>query len=410
MRRFLHLAVRSVVLIALAGAAGDARAAWNDNRALAADKTLSAIVTSATPSVSACVAIDGVAVYAKGFGTIAPGVPATAQTIYRIGSLTKQFVAAGVLALIEDGATVPADGSKFGLQTNVSSFFTGVGQWSAGGAPMTVQRLLTMTSNLPTYTSQAQLPNLDPTKPVQTSVLLQAITGFQAASPPPVFNYSNTNYFLLAAIIDKITSANFRLGAKFGNGPADEVIAVPDYRGYLRKRIFARAGLSATNFIDDAAPLGTMAPPTYASPAQWSNMSWPRGAGAIQSNAADLCKWDSALMKNQVIGAASVAIMGTSGTPLSGAPGAPGAPFNGYAMGWYVNKFQTYLEYYHNGNIAGYTAENVIDLFGGGGHVVSVSILTNGDYTPGLYLAATKIAASARQPPDILLQRNTNQN
>ncbi len=387
-------------MLAGVAAAGDAQAAWNQNRAAAADATLSAVVASgAAPSISACVAIDGVPVYENAFGTIAPGVNATPQTIYRIGSLTKQFVAAAILALIEDGATVPADGSKFGLQTNVSSFFAGVDQWSAGGAPMTVQRLLTMTSNLPTYTSQPAPANLDPTTPVQTAALLKAITGFQTTSPLPSFNYSNTNYFLLAAIIDNLTNPN--AGRTRGyKPPAGQLFAAPDYRAYLRKRIFARAGLSATNFIDDAGPLGTMAPQTLAPPLYWASMSWPRGAGAIQSNVVDLCKWDTALMKDQVISAASVGIMGTPGTPLSGKPP------NAYAMGWFVNQLPGFLEYSHNGNIAGYTAENVIDLYNG--HFVSVSILTNGDGVSTLYAAAQAIAANARKLPDTVIQPGTN--
>ena len=171
-----------------------------------------------------------------------------------------------------------------------------------------------------------------------------------------------------------------------------------DYRAYLRKRIFARAGLIATNFIDDPQPLGTMAPPTVGPVGPgYSYPSWPKGAGAIQSNVLDLCAWDTALMKDQVISAASVGTMGT--------PGLPGSP---YAMGWLVTPGQNALEYWHNGFIPGYTAMNVIDLYGGS-HFVSASILTNGDYTPNLYNVAHALALSAMSPiPFKLPQPNQN--
>ncbi len=378
------------LLTAVAFAAiGSAQAAWNQNRATAADTTLSQIVTSAVPSVSACVTIDGVVVYEKAFGNSAPGVAATPQTIYRIGSLSKQFTAAAILALIEDSAVVPKDGSPFGLQSNVLLFFPSATQWSApGGAPLTIGRLLTQTSNLPTYTNTAPL-GLDPNQPVQAQALLNAILALTPNAGPPVFAYSNTNYFLLAAIIDALTNPN--AGGRFHKlqtGPT--ILSLnTDYRAYLRKRVFARAGLTATNFIDDPKPLGTLALPAAGAGVAFANPSWPKGAGAIQSNAADLCAWDSALMKNQVLNPQSTLTMGT-----------PGYLGSNYAMGWYVNKISGALEYSHNGNIPGYTAENIIDLYNKT-HFVSVAILTNGDYTPGLLQAGKAIATNAMKPPDL---------
>ena len=366
-------------------ACGSAQAAWNQSLTMAANAKLSKIVTGAVPSVSACITIDGNTVYKNAFGTIAPGVSATPQTIYRIGSLSKQFVAAAILALIEDGTVVPEDGSAFGLQSNIALFFPAAGQWSSpDGPPMTVKRLLTMTSNLPSYTNSPP-PGLLPAQAVAAPALLSGILAFKPNGLKPAYAYSNTNYFLLASIIDVLINPNAR--ARFHKpqtGPA-LVFLNTDYRAYLRKRIFARAGLTATNFIDDPKPLGTMAPPAAGAGTSFANPSWPKGAGALQSNALDLCAWDSALMKDQVISANSVAIMGT-----------PGMPGSNYAMGWFVNSVPGALEYAHNGDIPGYTAENVIDLYGGS-HFVSVSILTNGDYTPGLLQAAQGLAASARK-------------
>ena len=213
MHRTMTTLLYFMLILVTLGVAASARAGWNQSRTQTADTALSKIVTSATPSVAACVAIDGNIVYQKAFGTIMAGVPATPQTIYRVGSLSKQFTAAAILALIEDGTVVPADGSQFGLASNVSLFFTGVGQWSQPGSPpMTVKRLLNMTSNLPAYTA-VSMPGLVPTQPVQASALLKGILTFTPTSTAPAYNYSNTNYFLLASIIDVLTDTN----AKFRN-------------------------------------------------------------------------------------------------------------------------------------------------------------------------------------------------
>ena len=364
-----------------------AQAGWNSQRSKAADALLAQNITSKAPTISACVAIDGNVVYANAVGNIAPGVPATAQTIYRIGSLSKQFTAAGILALIEDGAVVPSNQSKFGLDDNLSFFFNGLDPSWLGGSfpPETVRRLLNMRSNLPQYTDQPP-PGLDPGKAVDAGALLNGIVGsIKPTGVPLQYQYSNTNYFLLASIIDVLTNANTNSKSrKQQTGPVPFHMNA-DYRAYLRKRIFARAGLTATNFIDDPAPLGAIAPPVDG---QWFSLpSWPKGAGAIQSNVLDLCAWDKALMGGKVISPASVATMGTAPNGQT------------YAMGWWRTQNPTYLEYQHNGFIFGYTAQTIIDFFNylGKTHTVFVNVLTNGDQM-NLYPPANTLAQSAMKP------------
>ena len=133
---------------------------WSPQYDQVAD-TLMAQLGRQTPSATVAITVNGQVVYAKGFGFIALGVHATPQTIYHIGSVSKQFTAAAILALIEDGTTVPTDQSTFGLDSNVSLFFDHVGHWSPTNAPpMTVRRLLNMTSNLPSYNGQDQAGHL----------------------------------------------------------------------------------------------------------------------------------------------------------------------------------------------------------------------------------------------------------
>jgi CubicO group peptidase (beta-lactamase class C family) len=360
-----------------------AAGAWTNADKQWADNYLVRATMRSTPTIAACIAKDGMIIYSGAAGNIAPGVKATPQTIYRIGSVSKQFTAAGILALIEDGATVPTDNSKFAISSNVSLFFPGVQSWSVGGvAPMTVKRLATMTSNLPSYTANVPM-NLDPTKAVSSNALLAGILKFSLTGPLYQYNYSNTNYFLLANIIERLPDP--------ASGSAS---LIGDYKAYLRKRIFARANLVATNFIDDPAPLGPMAPPTYQGQQEFQLPSWSKGAGAIQTNALDMCAWDSQLIAGKVIKPASVAVMGTGVANIG--PGlVPSDPEFYYAMGWAVQKFPTYLEYSHSGDISGYTAFNLIDLVGG--HTVSVTLLTNQDSFSDLNLIGLGLAQRARQ-------------
>src|SRR4051812_49029962 len=75
------------------------------------------LAASGEPSVSIAVAVDGKLAYAKAFGNaqLNPKLPATAQMRYKIGSVSKQFVAAAVLLLVEDG--------KLSLDDKVAKFF-----------------------------------------------------------------------------------------------------------------------------------------------------------------------------------------------------------------------------------------------------------------------------------------------
>lgn len=362
-----------------------AHAGWDKIREQISDAALGGMVSTQIPSVAACISIDGAApVYLKAFGNANGTTPATPQTIYRVGSLSKQFTAAAILALIEDGGKVPKDGSLFALNNNVSQFFDGVPHWSTASSPMTVARLATMTSNLPDYT-QTTLSGLDPTQPVKEADLFNALLALNPTSTKVQYTYSSTNYFLLAKIIEQVAPT-----VKVRAQPPISIIPVKqDYRAYIRRRLIERAGLTSTNFIDDLKPLGPVASPSLPPNPSFANMAWPKGAGAMQSNVVDLCKWNTALVRGQVISKASGVTMGTAGSPFVGG--------SSYGMGWMINQLPDRLEYSHNGFIAGFTAQSVVSYYGGT-HYVSVVLLTNGDQVKTLLTTARNLTSGAMAP------------
>ena len=195
------------------------------------------------------------------------------------------------------------------------------------------------------------------------------------------FSYSNTNYFLLAQIIENLT--------------APSATAQGDYRQYLRNRIFSRAGMTATGFIDDPVQGYPVAPPNLKRTAVYGLPAWPKGAGEIATNVMDMAMWDTNLLAGNVISSSSLQTMLTPVAFMPPPPGPPpGPPPQFYAMGWEVRQFPIGIEYAHDGSIPGYTAQNLIVSATGGankGAIVTVTILTNADDVQ-LYGVASRLA------------------
>ena len=138
---------------------------------------------------------------AKGYGS-SDGKPVTAHTQYEIGSLTKQFTAAAVLELMHDGARRVNSQAKLSVNTPLVDIF-GKGSYWAAQPWLTVGRLLTMTSNLPNFTRRPP-DDANPWEPITAKHLFEDI---ENSTPPPAsddFDYSNTNYFLLAEMMEQL--------------------------------------------------------------------------------------------------------------------------------------------------------------------------------------------------------------
>ena len=151
-----------IFLVSWASAAAPSMAAnaWSPRKSEAVDRIVARFLNSRDPAerppaLSAGVGINGELVVAKGWGEAQDGVAADADTRYQIGSLTKQFTAAAVLKLIERDAGAAMNFAPLTLDRPLRELFDGVTSWEMPGAPpITVRSLLTMTSNLPNFTSE----------------------------------------------------------------------------------------------------------------------------------------------------------------------------------------------------------------------------------------------------------------
>jgi CubicO group peptidase (beta-lactamase class C family) len=335
------------------------------------------------PALSIVVGADGSVVTARGFGEARSGVPATTSTIYRIGSLTKQFTAAAMLKLIEDGVRAPLSGQPLTLDTPLREIFEDTERWSAEDQPpITVRRLLSMTSNLPNFTRKPPR-GADPWGAVEVPQLIAALKREVPHGWPDTFEYSNTNYFLLGQIIE----ASLR-GA--GDGAAT-------MRGYIRNQLLNRASLRDTGFAGERSGDGHIATPHYRRRPAFAQPHWLDGCADMESSAVDLFGWNKALMQQQVLLPESTAAMFSDAARVD--------PMTYYGMGWYVAHEEEWDSYHHSGSVPGYTSYNAIERRRDGAWQ-SVTILTNSDGVEGLDVLADEIFRVMRD--DVRRSRHRN--
>jgi CubicO group peptidase (beta-lactamase class C family) len=193
--------------------------------------------------------------------------PVTRSTPFWIASISKQFVAAAVLKLVEQG--------RVSLEDPIIRFFPAV---PAEKTSITVHQLLTHTAGLQQNYAADGIAD--------RALAIASILDQPLARPPgESFGYSNDGYTLIAAIV--------------------EIAAGKPYESYLREQLLAPAGLTHTGFwgpIDHPEVAAILGPP-YANPAI-ARPNWGyRGAVGMFSTAADLYQWYLALSEGRILSA-----------------------------------------------------------------------------------------------------------
>lgn len=328
-----------------------------------------------SPAISLAIGIDGEIAMIDGFGEASPGRSASPNTAYRIGSLTKQFAAAAILKLIEVGASAGATSMPLALDMPAADILGEAAHWTQPGQPpITVRSLLTMTSNLPNFTRRP-LPHLDPWGAVAASKLMEELRQLSPSGWPSSFEYSNTNYFLLSAILDAA-----RL-------PPERVPR--GYRQILRELVFKPAGMTATGFHGESDFRGELAAPIHLRKPAFAEPDWLRGSGDMVSTASDIFAWNAGLLAGRVLAASSVAQMFFESARVT--------PTDYYGMGWFISQSDGWSLYSHTGSVPGYTSCNVIVRDPGERHWASVTLLTNADNVADFGVLAEDLLRLARQ-------------
>lgn len=292
------------------------------------------------PGITVALAKHGAAVYVQGYGlsNVANNSSAKPATIFEIGSITKQFTAAIIMKLNEQG--------KLHLDDSMASYLPQYGFPST----ITIRMLLNQTSGLADFTNFPQLGQWI-TNGVSEETVLTAIgqAGLQF-TPGTQYAYSNSNYFALGSIIEALTGQS--------------------YAACLQQYIFQPLSLSSTYYVLPPADLSATGYSNSGSglgPVQPWDRSAAFAAGALSSNVYDLVAWDNALISGKVVSAASFQEMATpNGFNLD-------SQGDSYGFGLVVGKFNGRPIIWHDGQIGGFYAENVVFLDDG----FTLVVLTN---------------------------------
>jgi CubicO group peptidase (beta-lactamase class C family) len=158
------------------------------------------------PGVSLAVVRDGRIVKAKGYGlaNIESNSAATPKTVYEIGSLTKQFTAAAVMMLVEEG--------KLSLDDKITKYFPDAPQaWNR----ITVRHLLSHTSGIqnhvavPGYLNRFKTNLSFETTPTREEILKEFFKLPSEFEPGETWAYDNTGYYLLGFVIEKTSGKSY---------------------------------------------------------------------------------------------------------------------------------------------------------------------------------------------------------
>jgi CubicO group peptidase (beta-lactamase class C family) len=229
------------------------------------------------PGASLLVVKDGVPLVARGMGRsdLEAGIAANPQTNYRLASVSKQFTAAAILLLLQDGKLALDDAAR---------------KWLPALPPeteaITLRHLLTHTSGLIDYEDLMTEPYAGQIRDAGVLALLAQEHRLYFA-PGTAYRYSNSAYALLSLIVERASGM--------------------DYPSFLQNRIFKPLGMTHTlAFVDGRATV-----PQRAFGYSWADGYWQRtdqsstsavlGDGGIYSNIDDLAKWDAALYDDRLL-------------------------------------------------------------------------------------------------------------
>jgi D-alanyl-D-alanine carboxypeptidase len=323
----------------------------------AVDKAVNDVLAkTGAPGASVAVVKDGKLAYAKAFGLarLDPPLSANADMRYSIGSISKQFTAAAILMLAEEG--------KLSLDDKISKWVPDLTR----ADEVTVRQLLSMTSGYQDFWPQDYvMPGM--LEPVTAAEIMN-----QWAKKPLDFEpgskwqYSNTNYVIAGVIVEKVSG-----------------MPILDF---LQKRVFGPLKMMSVSNTD-IGPLGATEPNRYLRyglgtlrQAPKEGRGWMFAAGELAMTASDLAQWDIAMINQTAMSPASYRQMETEVMLTTGVG-------SHYGLGVNVTGGEHRM-ISHGGEVSGFTATNQVYP----DDRAAIAVLTNLDATSASSDIASKIS------------------
>jgi D-alanyl-D-alanine carboxypeptidase len=268
------------------------------------------------PGLSLVVLKDGKLIKAAGYGlaNIKLQTPATPETVYKIASVSKQFIATGIMLLIQEG--------RVSLDDPISKYLDGT---PATWRSIKIRHLLTHTAGI-----VREAPGFDPFK-IQSDIdiIKSAYSLPLRFAPGEKWEYGNTSYFALAEVIRKVSGQS--------------------WSEYLSEKVFRPSGMNMTHPTNTKVTFANRAL-GYTDNEKLLNVhDWPalRPSGAFLSTVLDLAKWDAVLYTDKILSDSTRRQMWTP-IKLNDGTSYP------YGFGWQLGSFNGRRIIHHSGGMPGF--------------------------------------------------------
>ena len=285
------------------------------------------------PGLSLAIVRNGQVVKSSGYGVanLELNSPATPQTVYEIGSMTKQFTATAIMMLVEE--------QKLRLDDSITKYFP---EAPVSWRPITIRHLLSHTSGIqnhvavPGYLGAFKTNLLMESTPGRAELLSMFFKLPLEFQPGETWSYDNTGYYLLGLIVERVSGKSFWQ--------------------FLDERIFHPLGMKATRNTEVRSLVANRA----------AGYEWVQGvfenrpvlapfvafsAGSILSTVEDLARWDAALYDERLLKRSSLKQMWTPVRTNEGLM----ASFN-YGFGWFLDSYHGHHFVQHSGGTPGFSS------------------------------------------------------
>jgi CubicO group peptidase (beta-lactamase class C family) len=303
------------------------------------------------PGLAISIVRDGKPVLIKGYGraTLEHDVAVTGDTVFQLGSVGKQFTAALVMRLAEQG--------KIRLDAPISTY---LGDLSEYWRSITVRHLLAHSSGLRNYEDLSDKVSINPRGDYTEADLVKLFAPVPLEFQPGTdVNYSNTGYLMLGIIISRAT------GRFWGDVMQDELLKP--------------LGMTSTRVINEAAIIRNRASGYQLVDGKVVNQDWispslnRTGDGSLYTTANDMARWSIALLGHPVLSRASLDRSWTVDRMIDGSQ-----PLEKFGYGWVVKDLRGSAVVEHSGQWQGFQAGIVHHI----APKLTVVVLSNSAWAP----------------------------